>query len=494
MAASSDELLEVLRSQNPWHRTGKVPSALAHPTERSLGRLLWRRLVDDRLHRFHLILGPRRVGKTTALYQTVHHLIEDAGLPPGMLWWLRLDHPALLRVGLGELAELVIARAGATSERPVYLMLDEIVYARDWDLWLKTFFDDGWPVRIAATSSATAALRDRRMESGVGRWDELYLTPYRFDEFLELRGESPPIDATDADRPLAERLKALTSASVPEDLGLAQRRTLFTLVGGFPELLAALASDAGDRDALEDALLRSQQVLRSDAVERAIYKDIPQTFNVREPMELERALYVLAAQFTGVLSPTRLCTELGISQPTLDRFVHYLEQAFLVFVLPNWSGREATVQKRGRKLFFLDGAVRNAALQRGLGPLDDAIEAGKLLENLVAGTLRTLSLHTGDRLFHWRDGNDEVDFVLDRANAPLAVEVGSADSHARAGLIALGRRHARFANDLWLVTPNSPVRQPGDTQAGVGTLPVDLFLLMAAQCAEAALRRRLAGR
>lgn len=38
------------------------------------------------------------------------------------------------------------------------------------DLWFKTFYDERWPVRIAATSSATAALRDRRTESGVGRW------------------------------------------------------------------------------------------------------------------------------------------------------------------------------------------------------------------------------------------------------------------------------------------------------------------------------------
>ncbi len=138
--------------------------------------------------------------------------------------------------------------------------------------------------------------------------------------------------------------------------------------------------------------------------------------------------------------------------------------------------------------------MRNAALQRGLGPLDDAIEAGKTLENLVASTLRTLALQTGERLFHWRDGKSEVDFVLDRPGTPLAVEVGSSDGHGRAGLIALAERYPRFAENRWLVTPNSPVRQPEETEAGMGTVPVDLFLVMAAQCAEAALRRRLVGR
>jgi hypothetical protein len=45
------------------------------------------------------------------------------------------------------------------------------------------------------------------------------------------------------------------------------------------------------------------EVLRNDAVERAVYQDIPQSFGVGNPMMLERLLYILAAQITGVLSP-----------------------------------------------------------------------------------------------------------------------------------------------------------------------------------------------
>jgi uncharacterized protein len=55
----------------------------------------------------------------------------------------------------------------------------------------------------------------------------------------------------------------------------------------------------------------------------------------------------------------------NLSQPTLDRYVSYLEQTFLVFRLTNYSGNESSIQKRGRKTYFHDGAVRNAALQRG---------------------------------------------------------------------------------------------------------------------------------
>ena len=474
-----EDLQRVFDEQNPWHRTGQVPPTLARPVERPLAQLLWRRLKDDDPHRFQLVLGPRRVGKTTALYQTVRHLIE-AGVAPTRIWWLRLDHPLLLQESLGDLVQAVLNASEASPDAPVFLMLDELVYTDRWDLWLKTFFDDQWPVRIAATSSATAALRERRLESGVGRWAEQHLTPYLFTEFLALAQEERPIEV---DGSLAESI-ALLRQGQRADRDLAAWRRLFMLVGGFPELLTA-ARARPDEDE-PSRLLESQQVLRTDAVERAIYKDIPQSFGVDNPMMLERLLYVLAAQITGLLAPSNICGELGLSQPTFDRYLSYLEQAFLVFTLPNYSGREASVQKRGRKLYFVDGAIRNAALQRGLAPLDNPTELGALLENLVAATLRSLALHTGVRLYHWRDGKHEVDLVFDHPDLPLAFEIGLSPDHPRAGLTALAQRHERFQGRCYVVAPQVGVAHPGSTAAGVGALPLDLFLqVVGAQAAVA---------
>jgi predicted AAA+ superfamily ATPase len=239
-------------------------------------------------------------------------------------------------------------------------------------------------------------------------------------------------------------------------------------------------------------LLSSQQLLRSDAVERAVYKDIPQSFGVDNPMMLERLLYVLAGQVAGVLSPTRVCQELdGLSQPTFDRYLSYLERAFLVFTLPNYSGRETNVQKRGRKLYFVDGAVRNAALQRGLAPLDDPAEMGVLLENLVAATLHTLATQAGLRLFHWREGRTEVDLVVDDPNGPLAFEVATSPRHPRTGLRALMARHPRFRGGCYIVAPRARVELPSASPDDIGTLPLDLFLIACGRHAEAALLARL---
>ena len=465
-----EDLETVIREQNPWFQLDRVPLSMAPPTDRPMARALWRLLVSDRPRRYQIVLGPRRVGKTTVLYQTVRHLI-DQGIPPSLIWWLRMDHPQLMQLELGPLVRAVLNTVDASPAQPVYLMLDELVYAESWDLWLKTFYDEGWPVRVAATSSATAALRDRRMESGVGRWTEQLLTPYLLPEYLELLDMAHTVPAGET---LAESLAALAGGqhSSPE---LRQTRRRLMLVGGFPELL--LADHLRHRPEEPDLVLESQHVLRSDAVERALYKDIPQSYGVRNPLMLERLLYVLAAQVTGILSPSRISRELGISIQTLDRYLSYLERAFLVFTLPNYSGRETNVQKRGRKLYFVDGAVRNAALHRGLAVLDDPVEMGALRENLVAASLHALAQRTGVRLFHWRDGHQEVDLVFDHPDRPLAFEIASSSNHSRSGLHALIRRYPRFKGGCYLVAPQVAVFHPDDS--GIGTLPLDILLLTA---------------
>lgn len=482
---TTEDLLRVVDEQNPWHADGSVPAALAPPTERALVQPLFQRVLTDEPRRFQVILGHRRVGKTTVMYHLVQRLLAH-GWPPHRLRWHRLDHPLLMQIPLDQLVRSTIAAAGASREEPAVVLLDEVVYARDWDLWLKTFYDEHWPIRILATSSATATLRERRTESGVGRWEELRLTPYLLGDYLDLRGQSVEVPVQDC---LADSLAATAREPAPDLRQVEDRRRELMLAGGFPELLTHIEEEVEERS----LALLSQRVLRDDAVERAVYKDIPQSFGIESPLDLERVLYVLAGQTAGVLSPTNISRDLGISQPTVDRYLSYLELAFLVFVLPNFSGRETKVQRRGRKLYFVDGAVRNAALQRGTAPLADPTELGLLMENMAAAHLHALALQSQVRLFHWRAGDAEVDLVYDHPDRPVAVEVASSPRHDRFGLQALAEHHPRFRDGRYLVAPGAPAICPGDGTGGIGSLPLDLFLLVVSAQASRALEERLTG-
>jgi predicted AAA+ superfamily ATPase len=464
---SGVDLADALIQQNPWMATELVPDALAPPTERPLVAGITAALLRDDFRRFQVILGPRRVGKTTVMYQTVRHLLA-AGVPARRIWWLRLDHPLFLDLPLGTLVSAALQVAG--GEEDVYLFLDELVYAKDWMLWLKTFFDERWPVRIVGSSSAVGALRRQHPEAGVGRWEERYLTPYLLTEYLDLRGHR--IDVVGAGS-LDETMTRVISSHLESPV-LAEAYRELLLTGGFPELLARFL----DRPASDtERLLESQRVLRADVVERAIYKDIPQSFGVDSPMQLERLLYVAAGQMTGLLSPRKMAGQLGLAEPTVENYLSYLERSYVLFTLSNYSGSEISRQRRGRKLYFYDGAVRNAALERGLGPLQNLVEMGQLYENMAASHLYCLSLLTGVRCFHWRDGDLEVDLIHDDPEKPMAFEIATSPTHSRRGLRALVDRHPRFSNRLWVISSGGPSVLPEHDREGIGQLPLELFLV-----------------
>jgi predicted AAA+ superfamily ATPase len=471
----------IIEDQNPWHSLGRVPDELAPPVARPVADIIWRLLMHPPLRRHQIILGPRRVGKTTVMYQTVSCLIRE-GIPPRKLWWLRLDHPLLLELALGDLVKTIIANTNATAENPVCLFLDELTYAAKWDLWLKTFYDERWPVRLVGTSSATAAIREYGMESGAGRWDEQFLTPYLFTEFLELskRKYSRP-ECGDL---LGATIKSCSRISVS---GVAEERRRFILTGGFPELLLRGQSQRTDDEA--SYIFRSQRVLRSDAIEKAIYKDIPQAFAIQDPVKLERLLYTLAGQIAGVMSPGTIGAGIGLSDATVEKYVKFLERAFIVFLLPNFAPSEESVQRRGKKLYFVDGAVRNAALLRGLGPLQSPAEMGLLVENMVASHLNALCQHLGVRLYHWRHKKSEVDLVFDHPDDPLAFEVTVSKSHKTEGLGAFQDEFKRFRGRCYLIGQFDAFQPPKG--AHPGQIPLDQFLVVVGCQAQKALEKKL---
>src|SRR5689334_23149767 len=115
-----EDYRRVFQEQNPWHKSGEVPDVWAKRVERPLAKFLPDRLKTDQPHRFQLILGPRRVGKTTSMYQTVRRLLK-AGVPKESLWWWHLDHPLFMGISLENLCDYIIDASDCDVDRPVYL-------------------------------------------------------------------------------------------------------------------------------------------------------------------------------------------------------------------------------------------------------------------------------------------------------------------------------------------------------------------------------------
>ena len=487
-----DSFRYALNGLNPWHETGEIGRDRVPPVERRLAQLLWRRLLGEGLRRYQVIQGPRRVGKSTVLRQTVRRLLAH-GVEPRRIWWLQMDVPDVKRHNLRAVMEHVIAASGAAPERPTYVMIDEVARAEQWALWLKTFYDDSWPVEILATASSIEKLRGARMESGIGRWDEQSLLPCSFSEFIELcplaSQDTSPAGATATER-FGETIEALAPAAYASR-ELDEARDILMLIGGWPDLLlqtraeldalaAAPVAPPGlvhRGDVFADNVRRAQDRLQSDVVDRVIFRDIQESVDVENPARLRDLLHVLADQVTGVMSPEKISRNLGVSQPTIRRYSALLANSYLTFALPNYSENEHAVQRRGQKVYFWDTAVRNAVLARATTPLSRASEYGQLLENLAASTLRALGETTSTRVYYWRRGNHEVDFVYHDRNDPVAFEIAASARHSRAGLRALAESQGEFSGRCYLVAPDAELIPPAHSDDGTGSIPFNAFLI-----------------
>lgn len=128
-----EENQEFWRLQSPWVTSGAVPEVDNPPYRRPLVAGLVRRLIEDVPHRFHLLVGARRIGKTTVMTQVIADLLAS-GVDRGSLWFLRMDHPVLVggdrhTVLMTSLKAFADARAGGA-----WLFLDELTVLPRWDL------------------------------------------------------------------------------------------------------------------------------------------------------------------------------------------------------------------------------------------------------------------------------------------------------------------------------------------------------------------------
>lgn len=486
------QIKSIIAEQNPWWKGDSVPDYLAPSTERPLAKHLWKHILSSSLQRYFIILGPRRVGKTTVMYQTVRHLLNNR-IPSDKIQWVRLDHPLLMSLDLGSIVKEAMNLAKATKKQPLYLFLDELVYAEEWDKWLKTFYDEHWPVRIIASSSATAALQKGK-ESGVGRWEEFHLTPYLLTELLQLYDKNIKFPSYKKGQCLHNTIESLSKSLPHTQLNFEKERIKLISLGGFPEFLTVDRNRENRLSKMKDKnkiiiehllemgrfdFYRTQQILRSDAIERAIYKDIPQSYRIDSPLTLERLFYVLAGQITGLLSLTGISKDISqVSPLTLERYLNYLTQTYLVFTLSNYDSNEKNVQRRQRKAYFVDIAIRNAALLKERDQIfKDPTEMGKLHENLVASHLYHLGKQSGIRLFHCRRKNYEVDLVYDDPVQPMAFEIGTAKTHSRLGLKTFLQENPKFQKGCYYVAPGLQFLSAEDSESGAGDLPLDLLLL-----------------
>ncbi|HPF92154.1 MAG TPA: ATP-binding protein [Flavobacteriales bacterium] len=395
---SEEHVQARIRTENPWW-TGAGVDMLYREMRHRAFFAPFMRLVQAKVRRAVVLLGPRRVGKTVMLQQCVDQLIQ-AGVPSKKICLLSVDQPVYSRMRLDDLFRL--CRAALKDDDPAgyHVLFDEIQYLADWERDLKVLVDTYPRTRFVVSGSAAAALKAKSQESGAGRFTEFLLPPLTFHEFLHLLDRQHLIVRTHRDwggeaRPFFETvdITALNALFVQ-----------YITFGGYPE-------------ALFDPLIQKDpgRFIRSDIVDKVLLRDLPSLYGIGDVQELNRFFSVVAYNTGQVFSYGSLGKTSGVDAVTIRKYLEYLEAAYLIRRLRRLDlSAKQFKREHGFKVYLTNPSLRTALF----GPLPDSdVGFGALAETAVHA--QGLTLNEPVYYANWKEGRreGEVDFV--RLNAHL---------------------------------------------------------------------------
>jgi uncharacterized protein len=182
-----------------------------------------------------------------------------------------------------------------------------------------------------------------------------------------------------------------------------------------------------DVDSLEDFLLRSSypeaasnpavnvEIWYSSYVQTYLERDVRSLMNISDLRDFEQLLRLLAARTAQVLNYSHLSRELGISVPTVKRWISVLEASYIVFLVPPFFRNLGKRLIKAPKLYFYDiGLVNYLVGIRDFQLLRNGPMAGPIFENAVISEIRKGKSAMGIKpeLFFWRSQSGiEIDLI-----------------------------------------------------------------------------------
>ena len=409
---NSENILSLLYSYNPWWQSGTIQKEFNKPMKRFAYFEAVNTLMHRDIRRCVVLCGARRTGKTTIMYQIIHGLLEKTVSPKNILF-ISFDHPLLKLCSIDKVME--IYKNNISSDENIYCFFDEIQYAADWNNWLKILYDTNPNIKIVATGSASPILQDKATESGLGRWKIIHvptLSFYEYCELLNIKVADLPSDIKPTQMFMRTRQE---QNDIFNKLSVLQIHFIRDLqVGGFPEL--ALSSDD----------IYAQRILREDIVDKALKRDLPSIYGIRNINDIEKIFLYLCYNSSNIINMQTLAKEMdGVSRNTIERYIGFLESANLIYVSRLISLGSKQALKSQNKIYIADAAMRNAVLMRD-DITNDPTELGIIAETAVYKHIKSFYYDEATQIGYYRGGkrDKEIDIVVNSHRfSPIMIEV-----------------------------------------------------------------------
>jgi uncharacterized protein len=312
-------------------------------------------------------------------------------------------------------ARYQLLSSGAAS---CILIIDEIQKIDNWAEVIKNEWDkdsiDNRNIKVILLGSARLLLQRGLSESLAGRFEVIQMTHWSFAE-----------------------MQAAFDISVEQ----------FVYFGGYP----------GAASLIEEEERWREYILHS-LIETTLSKDILMMSRVDKPSLLRR-LFELGCGYSGqILSMTKLLGQLqdAGNTTTLSHYLELLDSAGLLTGLEKYAPDVAR-----QKMSIPKWQVQNTAFASVYNPyrFKEAIQNpdiwGRCVETAIGVHLIRAQRLQRTEVFYWREGNDEIDFVLKKSNTVIGIEVKSGRTQSAKGMTAFEKK---IRHNNVLLIGNSGIR------------------------------------
>ena len=158
-----------------------------------------------------------------------------------------------------------------------------------------------------------------------------------------------------------------------------------------------------------------------------IQRDIQQVMNIRHLSEFRKFVIMCASRVGTEFNAQSMCSELGVSIPTIQEWMNVLEASYIAFRLPPFYRNINKRLVKTPKIYFYDvGMVCYLLGIKSAEQVESHPLRGQIFENMVISEFlkKQYNLGLDNNLFFYRDkGQHEVDIVQEDGLNLYAYEI-----------------------------------------------------------------------
>lgn len=349
--------------------------------ERIYNQVIKERLEGPRKF-IQIVTGPRQVGKTTAVIQ----VLKSQKTP--YLFFSADEVPVSRREWIADCWENARMRFRTEKLDSFILVIDEIQKIHGWSEVVKKMWDEDTRLeinlKVLLLGSSRVLLEKGLADSLMGRFETIKMPHWSFGEMRDAFGFT-----------------------------LEQ----YVYFGAYP----AVAELVGNEE-------RWGEYIRSSIIHATINKDVLADAVVNKPALL-RQTFELASAYSGeIVSLTKMIGQLqdAGNTTTLSSYLQLLDESGLVCGLQKFSPEKLRQRASIPKYQVYNNALKSIYCGASFKEaLSDRKLWGHLFESAMGCHVVNGAFSFHLQPFYWREGNNEVDFVLKNGEKVVGIEVKS---------------------------------------------------------------------